>query len=248
MGRNTRLSPYAKGSGEEFDEDASVIEFMSIPLCAVGFEGKPCLPTIPFPCFSPIMTKNRPDGEFWTSSERGRRLATSPERACLAADHQGEYFGSRGGSNRCRDFRRGNPLALFCKRQSFAGRHSGGLSGAPNQVATVPAIQRVSPEPARAAPEPVVAIRSASVDPTAQEKSTEPGRSGCVTDRKKWADARRNRFRFQDRPPGPAGSRSAPCRCTCCYRSCCCCRSCRAVPSAAPPAARRSMPKNSRRC
>jgi TPR repeat protein len=59
----------------------------------------------------------------------------------------------------------GNPLALFANAKASLAGTAAGLSGAPNQVA---AIQRV-PEPARAAPEPVVAVRTASADPTAQE-------------------------------------------------------------------------------
>jgi len=138
----------------------------------------------------------------------------------------------------------GNPLALFANAKASLAGTAAGLSGAPNQVATVPAIQRVSPEPARAAPEPVVAIRSASVDPTAQENQPSLGaravsptaRSGPTRD--EIASAFKTAAR-------PAGSRSAPCRCTCCYRSCCCCRSCRRGSIAAPPAARRIDAENS---
>ncbi|HMH60916.1 MAG TPA: hypothetical protein VK561_06420 [Bradyrhizobium sp.] len=59
----------------------------------------------------------------------------------------------------------GNPLALFANAKASLAGTAAGLSGAPTQVA---AIQKV-PEPVRAAPEPVVAVRTASVEPTAQE-------------------------------------------------------------------------------
>jgi hypothetical protein len=169
MGRNTRLSPYAKGSGEEFDEDASVIEFMSYRSAPSTSKGNmPPDDSVPLflsdhdeepprrPSFGRVRSED-------ADSPRIPREAVSPriiKASILAAAVVAIIVAI---------FAVGNPLALFANAKASLAGTAAGLSGAPNQVAAVPVIQRVSPEPVRAAPEPVVAIRSASADPTAQE-------------------------------------------------------------------------------
>jgi hypothetical protein len=169
MGRNTRLSPYAKGSGEEFDEDASVIEFMSYRSAPSASKGNmPSDDSVPLflsdhdeepprrPSFGRVRSED-------SDSPRILREPVSPriiKASILAASVAAIIVAI---------FAVGNPLALFANAKASLAGTAAGLSGAPNQVAAVPAIQRVSPEPVRAAPEPVVAIRSASADPTAQE-------------------------------------------------------------------------------
>jgi hypothetical protein len=169
MGRNTRLSPYAKGSGEEFDEDASVIEFMSYRSAPSASKGNmPPDDSVPLflsdhdeepprrPSFGRVRSED-------ADSPRIPRKPVSPriiKASILAAAVVAIIVAI---------FAVGNPLALFANAKASLAGTAAGLSGAPNQVAAVPAIQRVSPEPVRAAPEPVVAIRSASADPTAQE-------------------------------------------------------------------------------
>jgi hypothetical protein len=164
MGRNTRLSPYAKGSGEEFDEDASVIEFMSyrspsaskgnmspddsVPLFLSDHDEEPPRR----PSFGRVRSED-------SDSQRILREPVSPriiKASILAASVVAIIVAI---------FAVGNPLALFANAKASLAGTAAGLSGAPNQVA---AIQRV-PEPVRAAPEPVVAVRTASADPTAQE-------------------------------------------------------------------------------
>jgi hypothetical protein len=165
MGRNTRLSPYAKGSGEEFDEDASVIEFMSYRSAPSASKGNmPPDDSVPLflsdhdeepprrPSFGRVRTED-------SDSERVLREPVSPriiKASILAASVVAIVVAI---------FAVGNPLALFANAKASLAGTAAGLSGAPNQVA---AIQRV-PEPVRAAPEPVVAVRTASADPTAQE-------------------------------------------------------------------------------
>jgi hypothetical protein len=169
MGRNTRLSPYAKGSGEEFDEDASVIEFMSYRSAPSTSKGNmPPDDSVPLflsdhdeepprrPSFGRVRSED-------ADSPRIPREPVSPriiKASILAAAVVAIIVAI---------FAVGNPLALFANAKASLAGTAAGLSGAPNQVAAVPIIQRVSPEPVRAAPEPVVAIRSASADPTAQE-------------------------------------------------------------------------------
>jgi hypothetical protein len=169
MGRNTRLSPYAKGSGEEFDEDASVIEFMSYRSAPSTSKGNmPPDDSVPLflsdhdeepprrPSFGRVRSED-------ADSPRIPREPVSPriiKASILAAAVVAIVVAI---------FAVGNPLALFANAKASLAGTAAGLSGAPNQVAAVPIIQRVSPEPVRAAPEPVVAIRSASADPTAQE-------------------------------------------------------------------------------
>jgi hypothetical protein len=165
MGRNTRLSPYAKGSGEEFDEDASVIEFMSYRSAPSASKGNmPPDDSVPLflsdhdeepprrPSFGRVRSED-------SDSPRGLREPVSPriiKASVLAASVVAIVVAI---------FAVGNPLALFANAKASLAGTAAGLSGAPNQVA---AIQRV-PEPVRAAPEPVVAVRAASADPTAQE-------------------------------------------------------------------------------
>jgi hypothetical protein len=165
MGRNTRLSPYAKGSGEEFDEDASVIEFMSYRSAPSASKGNmPPDDSVPLflsdhdeepprrPSFGRVRSED-------SDSPRVLREPVSPriiKASVLAASVVAIVVAI---------FAVGNPLALFANAKASLAGTAAGLSGAPNQVA---AIQRV-PEPVRAAPEPVVAVRAASADPTAQE-------------------------------------------------------------------------------
>ena len=165
MGRNTRLSPYAKGSGEEFDEDASVIEFMSYRSAPSASKGNmPPDDSVPLflsdhdeepprrPSFGRVRSED-------SDSQRILREPVSPriiKASILAASVVAIVVAI---------FAVGNPLALFANAKASLAGTAAGLSGAPNQVA---AIQRV-PEPVRAAPEPVVAVRTASADPTAQE-------------------------------------------------------------------------------
>jgi hypothetical protein len=165
MGRNTRLSPYAKGNGEEFDEEASVIEFMSYRSAPTASKGNmPPDDSVPLflsdhdeepprrPSFGRVRSED-------SDSERILREPVSPriiKASILAASVAAIIVAI---------FAVGNPLALFANAKASLAGTAAGLSGAPNQVA---AIQRV-PEPVRAAPEPVVAVRTASADPTAQE-------------------------------------------------------------------------------
>ena len=165
MGRNTRLSPYAKGSGEEFDEDASVIEFMSYRSAPSASKGNmPPDDSVPLflsdhdeepprrPSFGRVRSED-------SDSPRVLREPVSPriiKASILTASVVAIVVAI---------FAVGNPLALFANAKASLAGTAAGLSGAPNQVA---AIQRV-PEPVRAAPEPVVAVRTASADPTAQE-------------------------------------------------------------------------------
>jgi len=165
MGRNTRLSPYAKGSGEEFDEDASVIEFMSYRSAPSASKGNmPPDDSVPLflsdhdeepprrPSFGRVRSED-------SDSQRILREPVSPriiKASILAASVVAIVVAI---------FAVGNPLALFANAKASLAGTAAGLSGAPNQVA---AIQRV-PEPVRAAPEPVVAVRTASANPTAQE-------------------------------------------------------------------------------
>jgi hypothetical protein len=165
MGRNTRLSPYAKGSGEEFDEDASVIEFMSYRSPPSASKG-----TMPPDDSVPLFLSDhdeepprRPSfGRVRSEDSDSRRVLREPvspriiKASILAASVAAIIVAI---------FAVGNPLALFANAKASLAGTAAGLSGAPNQVA---AIQRV-PEPVRAAPEPVVAVRTASADPTAQE-------------------------------------------------------------------------------
>ena len=165
MGRNTRLSPYAKGNGEEFDEEASVIEFMSYRSAPTASKGNlPPDDSVPLfladhdeepprrPSFGRVRTED-------SDSEQILREPVSPRiiKASILAISVVAIIVAI--------FAVGNPLALFANAKASLAGTAAGLSGAPNQVA---AIQRV-PEPVRAAQEPVVAVRTASADPTAQE-------------------------------------------------------------------------------
>ena len=165
MGRNTRLSPYAKGNGEEFDEEASVIEFMSYRSAPSASKGNlPPDDSVPLfladhdeepprrPSFGRVRTED-------SDSEQILREPVSPRiiKASILAISVVAIIVAI--------FAVGNPLALFANAKASLAGTAAGLSGAPNQVA---AVQRV-PEPVRAAQEPVVAVRTASADPTAQE-------------------------------------------------------------------------------
>ena len=165
MGRNTRLSPYAEGSGEEFDEDASVIEFMSYRSAPSASKGN-LSPDDSVPLFLSDHDEEPPRRPSFgrvrsedSDQPRVLREPVSPriiKASILAASVVAIVVAI---------FAVGSPLALFANAKASLAGTAAGLSGAPNQVA---AIQRV-PEPVRAAPEPVVAVRTASADPTAQE-------------------------------------------------------------------------------
>lgn len=165
MGRNTRLSPYAKGSGEEFDEDASVIEFMSYRSAPSASKGN-LSPDDSVPLFLSDHDEEPPRRPSFgrvrsedSDQPRVLREPVSPriiKASILAASVAAIVVAI---------FAVGNPLALFANAKASLAGTAAGLSGAPTQVA---AIQKV-PEPVRAAPEPVVAVRTASVEPTAQE-------------------------------------------------------------------------------
>ncbi len=228
MGRNTRPSPYAKGSGEEFDEDASVIEFMSYRSAPSASKGNlPPDDSVPLflsdhdeepprrPSFGRVRSED-------SDSQRVLREPVSPriiKASILAASVVAIVVAI---------FAVGNPLALFANAKASLAGTAAGLSGAPNQVA---AIQRV-PEPVRAAPEPVVAVRTASADPTAQEpqpnlgaRAVSPTAKGGPT-RDEIASAFKTARQGQPEAALPPVATVAAAPAT-------------AVPAAAPPAARR---------
>jgi hypothetical protein len=234
MGRNTRPSPYAKGSGEEFDEDASVIEFMSYRSAPSASKGNlPPDDSVPLflsdhdeepprrPSFGRVRSED-------SDSQRVLREPVSPriiKASILAASVVAIVVAI---------FAVGNPLALFANAKASLAGTAAGLSGAPNQVA---AIQRV-PEPVRAAPEPVVAVRTASADPTAQEpqpnlgaRAVPPTAKGGPT-RDEIASAFKTARQGQPEaalPPAAAPVATVPVAAA----------PAAAVPAAAPPAARR---------
>jgi hypothetical protein len=238
MGRNTRLSPYAKGNGEEFDEEASVIEFMSYRSAPSASKGNmPPDDSVPLfladheeepprrPSFGRVRTED-------SDSERILREPVSPriiKASILAASVVAIVVAI---------FAVGNPLALFANAKASLAGTAAGLSGAPNQVA---AIQRV-PEPARAAPEPVVAVRTASADPTAQEaqpnlgaRAVSPTARGGPT-RDEIASAFKTARQGQPEaalPPAAVPVVTVPVAAA----------PAAAVPAAAPPAARRVDPE-----
>jgi len=238
MGRNTRLSPYAKGNGEEFDEEASVIEFMSYRSAPSASKGNmPPDDSVPLflsdhdeqpprrPSFGRVRSED-------SDSERNPREPVSPriiKASILAASVVAIIVAI---------FAVGNPLALFANAKASLAGTAAGLSGAPNQVA---AIQRV-PEPVRAAPEPVVAVRTASADPTAQEAQPNLGaravsptaRSGPTRD--EIASAFKTARQGQPEaalPPAAVPVVTVPVAAA----------PAAAVPAAAPPAARRIDPE-----
>ena len=234
MGRNTRLSPYAKGSGEEFDEDASVIEFMSYRSAPSASKGNlPPDDSVPLflsdheeepprrPSFGRVRSEE-------SDSQRVLREPVSPriiKASILLASVAAIIVAI---------FAVGNPLALFANAKASLAGTAAGLSGAPNQVA---AIQKV-PEPVRAAPEPVVAVRTASADPTAQEpqpnlgaRAVSPTAKGGPT-RDEIASAFKTARQGQPEaalPPAAAPVATVPVAAA----------PAAAVPAAAPPAARR---------
>ena len=234
MGRNTRLSPYAKGNGEEFDEDASVIEFMSYRSAPSASKGNlPPDDSVPLflsdhdeepprrPSFGRVRSEE-------SDSQRVLREPVSPriiKASILAASVVAIIVAI---------FAVGNPLALFANAKASLAGTAAGLSGAPNQVA---AIQKV-PEPVRAAPEPVVAVRTASADPTAQEpqpnlgaRAVSPTAKGGPT-RDEIASAFKTARQGQPEaalPPAAAPVATVPVAAA----------PAAAVPDAAPPAARR---------
>ena len=238
MGRNTRLSPYAKGSGEEFDEDASVIEFMSYRSAPTASKGNmPPDDSVPLflsdhdeepprrPSFGRVRSED-------SDSPRVLREPVSPriiKASILAASVVAIVVAI---------FAVGNPLALFANAKASLAGTAAGLSGAPNQVA---AIQRV-PEPVRAAPEPVVAVRTASANPTAQEaqpnlgaRAVSPTAKGGPT-RDEIASAFKTARQGQPEaalPPAAVPVVTVPVAAA----------PAAAVPAAAPPAARRVDPE-----
>src|SRR6266481_3791731 len=232
MGRNTRLSPYAKGSGEEFDEDASVIEFMSYRSAPSASKGNlPPDDSVPLflsdhdeepprrPSFGRVRSEE-------SDSQRVLREPVSPriiKASILAASVVAIVVAI---------FAVGNPLALFANAKASLAGTAAGLSGAPNQVAAIPRV----PEPVRAAPEPVV--RTASADPTAQEpqpnlgaRAVSPTTKGGPT-RDEIASAFKTARQGQPEaalPPAATPVATVPVAAA----------PAAAVPAAAPPAARR---------
>src|SRR6266481_2358688 len=232
MGRNTRLSPYAKGSGEEFDEDASVIEFMSYRSAPSASKGNmPPDDSVPLflsdhdeepprrPSFGRVRSED-------ADSPRVLREPVSPriiKASILAASVVAIIVAI---------FAVGNPLALFANAKASLAGTAAGLSGAPNQVAAIPRV----PEPVRAAPEPVV--RTASADPTAQEpqpnlgaRAVSPTTKGGPT-RDEIASAFKTARQGQPEaalPPAATPVATVPVAAA----------PAAAVPAAAPPAARR---------
>ena len=232
MGRNTRLSPYAKGNGEEFDEDASVIEFMSYRSAPSASKGNlPPDDSVPLflsdhdeepprrPSFGRVRSED-------SDSQRVLREPVSPriiKASILAASVVAIVVAI---------FAVGNPLALFANAKASLAGTAAGLSGAPNQVAAIPRV----PEPVRAAPEPVV--RTASADPTAQEpqpnlgaRAVSPTAKGGPT-RDEIASAFKTARQGQPEaalPPAAAPVATVPVAAA----------PAAAVPAAAPPAARR---------
>ncbi len=208
MGRNTRLSPYAKGSGEEFDEDASVIEFMSYRSAPSASKGNlPPDDSVPLflsdhdeepprrPSFGRVRSED-------SDSQRVLREPVSPriiKASILAASVVAIVVAI---------FAVGNPLALFANAKASLAGTAAGLSGAPNQVA---AIQRV-PEPARAAPEPVVAVRTArrtcDVAEAGKEFDLDRRHRACAI----VAETGSGRARGQRRPPARSNLRSGRAR------------------------------------
>ena len=238
MGRNTRPSPYAKGSGEEFDEEASVIEFMSYRSAPSAAKGNmPPDDSVPLflsdhdeepprrPSFGRVRTED-------SASPRILREPVSPriiKASILAASVAAIIVAI---------LAVGNPLDLFANAKASLAGTAAGLSGASNQVA---AIQKVSPEPVRAAPEPVVPVRSASADPTAQDiqsnlanRAASPtARSGPTRD--EIASAFKTARQGQPEaalPPAAAPVATVPVAAA----------PAAAVPATAPPAARRIDP------
>src|SRR6266481_1445727 len=232
MGRNTRLSPYAKGNGEEFDEDASVIEFMSYRSAPSASKGNlPPDDSVPLflsdhdeepprrPSFGRVRSED-------SDSPRVLRAPVSPriiKASILAASVVAIVVAI---------FAVGNPLALFANAKASLAGTAAGLSGAPNQVAAIPRV----PEPVRAAPEPVV--RTASADPTAQEpqpnlgaRAVSPTTKGGPT-RDEIASAFKTARQGQPEaalPPAATPVATVPVAAA----------PAAAVPAAAPPAARR---------
>jgi hypothetical protein len=233
MGRNTRLSPYAKGNGEEFDEDASVIEFMSYRSAPSASKGN-LSPDDSVPLFLSDHDEEPPRrpsfGRVRSEDSDQARVLREPvspriiKASILAASVAAIVVAI---------FAVGNPLALFANAKASLAGTAAGLSGAPSQVA---AIQRV-PEPVRAAPEPVVAVRTASANPTAQEaqpnlgaRAVSPTASGPTRD--EIASAFKTARQGQPEaalPPAAVPVVTVPVAAA----------PAAAVPAAAPPAARR---------
>jgi hypothetical protein len=237
MGRNTRPSPYAKGSGEEFDEDASVIEFMSYRSAPSASKGNlPPDDSVPLfladhdeepprrPSFGRVRSEDSDQPRVLREPVSPRIIKASILAAAVVAIVVAI-------------FAVGNPLALFANAKASLAGTAAGLSGAPSQVA---AIQRV-PEPVRAAPEPVVAVRTASANPTAQEaqpnlgaRAVSPTASGPTRD--EIASAFKTARQGQPEaalPPAAVPVVTVPVAAA----------PAAAVPAAAPPAARRIDPE-----
>src|SRR6266436_8454393 len=232
MGRNTRLSPYAKGNGEEFDEDASVIEFMSYRSAPSASKGNlPPDDSVPLflsdhdeepprrPSFGRVRSED-------SDSQRVLREPVSPriiKASILAASVVAIVVAI---------FAVGNPLALFANAKASLAGTAAGLSGAPNQVAAIPRV----PEPVRAAPEPVV--RTASADPTAQEPQPNLGARAVSPTTKGGPTRDEIASAFKTARQGPPEAAPAPAA-TPVATVPVAAAPAAAVPAAAPPAARR---------
>jgi hypothetical protein len=233
MGRNTRLSPYAKGNGEEFDEDASVIEFMSYRSAPSASKGN-LSPDDSVPLFLSDHDEEPPRrpsfGRVRSEDSDQPRVLREPVSPRII---KASILAALVAAIVVAIFAVGNPLALFANAKASLAGTAAGLSGAPSQVA---AIQRV-PEPVRAAPEPVVAVRTASANPTAQEaqpnlgaRAVSPTASGPTRD--EIASAFKTARQGQPEaalPPAAVPVVAVPVAAA----------PAAAVPAAAPPAARR---------
>ena len=233
MGRNTRLSPYAKGNGEEFDEDASVIEFMSYRSAPSASKGN-LSPDDSVPLFLSDHDEEPPRrpsfGRVRSEDSDQPRVLREPVSPRII---KASILAALVAAIVVAIFAVGNPLALFANAKASLAGTAAGLSGAPSQVA---AIQRV-PEPVRAAPEPVVAVRTASANPTAQEaqpnlgaRAVSPTASGPTRD--EIASAFKTARQGQPEaalPPAAVPVVTVPVAAA----------PAAAVPAAAPPAARR---------
>src|SRR5258708_32336899 len=162
MGRNTRLSPYDKGSGEEFDEDASVIEFMSYRSAPSASKGN-MHPDDSVPLFLSDHDEEPPRrpsfGRVRSEDSDQPRILREPvspriiKASILAASVAAIVVAI---------FAVGNPLALFANAKASLAGTAAGLACAPKQGAPPPPIQRGAPETVRAPPATGGAVPSAS--------------------------------------------------------------------------------------
>jgi len=151
MERKKRLPAFGEKSVDEFDEEASVIEFMS-------YRSAPSTPTkrgFPQEEAMPIFLSNSDEDEIdrpgfgrgWNKAATSSRVVKVSILAASAAAIIAVIWSVE------------NPMALFANAKASLVSTSAGPSAAVQSTAI----------PARAAPEPVVAVRSASLDQAAPE-------------------------------------------------------------------------------